>query len=73
MTEQHIPAEIRIVGGSPTPAEVAAVTAVLTAVLGELAEEANRTDQGQTAWQRSQRQLRAPVRAGVGAWRAFTG
>ena len=65
-------AEIRIVGGSPTPAEIAAVTAVLQATLAQLADEATRKDVGPTAWQRSQRPLRGPLHPGAGAWRGFS-
>jgi len=64
--------EIRIVGGSPTPAEIAAVTAVLQATLAQLADEATRKDVGPTAWQRSQRQLRMPLHPGAGVWRGFS-
>ena len=66
--------DIRIVAGSPTDAEVAAVTAVLHATLDELAsDEAKRSNESVNAWQRSQRQLRSPLTAGPGAWRGFSG
>ena len=64
--------EIQIVGGSPTPAEIAAVTAVLQATLAQLADEATRKDVGPTAWQRSQRPLRSPLHPGAGVWRSFS-
>jgi len=65
--------DIQITGGSPTPEEVAAVTAVLQATLDELAaEQAMRSGLAVTAWQRSQRQLRAPLHPGPGAWRGFS-
>ena len=64
--------EIQIVGGSPTPAEIAAVTAVLQATLAQLADEATRKDVGPTAWQRSQRSLRSPLHPGAGVWRSFS-
>ena len=62
----------RIIGGSPTPLEIAAVTAVLTGALHELATEHER-DSGvrQSAWQRSQRAIRVPLAPGFGAWRSF--
>ena len=66
--------DIRITGGSPTPEEVAAVTAVLQASLAELAAEQELLDaNGPSAWQRSQRQLRTPMNPGRGAWRGFSG
>lgn len=62
----------RIIGGRPTPPEIAAVTAVLTGALHELATEHER-DSGvrQSAWQRSQRAIRVPLAPGFGAWRSF--
>ena len=71
MTSGEAPApEIRILGGSPTPDEVAAVTAVLSAALDELAGESRRRgDGGPTAWQASQRDIRRPLP--FGSWRDF--
>jgi hypothetical protein len=65
-------ADIQIIGGSPTPAEIAAVTAVLQATLAQLADEATRKEIGPTAWQRSQRPMRTPVHPGAGVWRGFS-
>ena len=66
--------DIRITGGSPTPQEIAAVTAVLQASLDELAAAQELLNSGVTsAWQRSQRQLRQPQLHGRGAWRSFSG
>ena len=63
---------LRIIGGSPNASEIAAVTAVITAALAELAVEHER-DSGvrQSAWQRSQRAIRQPLTPGYGAWRSF--
>ena len=64
--------EIRILGGNPSPEDLAAVTAVLTAALDELAGESRRRgDRGPTAWQVSQRDIRTPLP--FGAWRNFSG
>ncbi|RLP73974.1 acyl-CoA carboxylase subunit epsilon [Mycetocola manganoxydans] len=64
---------VRVLRGSPTPEEIAAVTAVLTAAV---VEEAARADavpsDGPSAWQRSQRILRSPLQAGAGRWRNFS-
>ena len=64
--------DIRFTGGSPTPEEIAAVTAVLQATLAQIADEAKQKDEGPTAWQRSQRQLRRSVHPGPGVWRGFS-
>jgi hypothetical protein len=61
---------IRILGGDPSPEDIAAVTAVLTAALDELAGESRRRgDQGPSGWQVSQRAIRTPLP--FGAWRDF--
>jgi len=60
--------DIRIVGGNPDPNEIAAVTAVLSAALEELAGDERRAQAaGPSAWQRSQRTVRTPLVRG--AWR----
>ena len=60
--------DIRITGGNATAEEIAAVTAVLTAALDELAgEHRRRGDQSPSAWQASQRPIRTPLPFGV--WR----
>ena len=66
--------DIQIIGGSPSPEEVAAVTAVLQASLDELAAAQELLNADVTsAWQRSQRQLRRPLHNARGAWRSFSG
>ena len=66
-------ASFTIVAGDPTPAEVAAVTAVLGAALEELAGEHERdAASGPTAWQRSQRAIRVPIVRGHDSWRGFS-
>ena len=63
--------DIRIVTGSPTEEEIAAITAVLHATLDELAaNEATRAQATTTAWQRDQRGLRTTLAPGNGAWRS---
>ena len=60
--------DIRILGGDPDDSEIAAVTAVLSAALDELAgEQRRRQSAGTSAWQRSQRSVRSPLVRG--AWR----
>ena len=63
--------DIRIIAGSPSALELAAVSAVVSAALDEIAgEHRRRGKSGMTAWQRSQRGVRGPLPRG--AWRAFT-
>ncbi|MBX3194014.1 MAG: acyl-CoA carboxylase subunit epsilon [Microbacteriaceae bacterium] len=70
MSPEASPPDIRILGGDPTPEELAALTAVLGAALDELASEAGRRqDAGMPAWARSQRSLRKPLVHGD--WRRF--
>ena len=72
MTDEQSPPEIRILGGDPSTAEIAAVTAVLTAALDELAGESRRSrERGLSAWQISQRAIRRPLPHG--AWRNVEG
>ena len=62
-----------IVAGDPTPAEVAAVTAVVTAALEEIAADHERdANTGASAWQHSQRAIRAPITRGIDTWRGFS-
>ncbi|CAN5347337.1 hypothetical protein BH11ACT3_BH11ACT3_07090 [soil metagenome] len=64
------PVDIRVLRGQPDDEELAAVTAVLTAALDELAGEQRRRQlQGVSAWQRSQRAVRTPLARG--AWRTY--
>jgi hypothetical protein len=64
--------DLRILSPGATPEEVAAVTAVLGAALAELAA-AHERDRAPivSAWQRSQRPIRATLTPGPGAWSGF--
>ena len=64
---------IRIIAGSPTPEELAAVTAVLAHALDEAASEQEQSDVPVSAWDRSRASLREPLHPGPGAWRGFSG
>lgn len=73
-TDDTVEADLAVISGSPTPADVAAITAVLAGVLEELAaEQGRRQNAVPSAWARSQRGVRAPIQSGVGAWRSFNG
>ncbi len=62
------PLDIRVLSGDPTPQEVAAVTAVLSAALDELAGQTLSSNaSGPNGWQRTQRAIRQPLP--FGAWR----
>jgi hypothetical protein len=65
---------IQIVAGNPSAVEIAAVTAVLTGVLEELAGTANtETAPPPSAWSRAQRPIRQPIFPAAGRWRSFSG
>ena len=67
-------ADIRILGGNPSAEEIAAVTAVVSAALEEVAAERGRVAQtGPSAWALSQRPFRQPITPSNGVWRNFTG
>jgi len=65
--------DLRIVSKGATAEEIAAVTAVLQGALDELAAHLDAAPPVVSAWQRSQRGLRVPLRPGPGAWRGFSG
>jgi len=71
-------AGFRVISGDPTPTELAAVTAVVLALVEEAQDEqyaleaAASARPGPSAWQRSQRAVRRPLRPGFGAWRGFS-
>ena len=61
-------ADIRFVSGNPDAEEIAAVSAVLSATLEELAGQHRRQQApGPSSWQRSQRTVRTPLVRG--GWR----
>ncbi len=59
---------VRVVKGSPTPEELAAVLAVLGAQSG--GPTANQPTTGPTGWSAYWRSVRAPLVPGPGAWRS---
>ncbi|GGF00642.1 acyl-CoA carboxylase subunit epsilon [Mycetocola zhadangensis] len=61
--------DVRILRGSPTPEEIAAVTAVLSAAVVEEAAKAPEKTTAPSAWQRSQRTMRGLLTPGPGRWR----
>jgi hypothetical protein len=64
-----VPDAIRVVGGDPTPEELAAATAVLRASLDELAGMHRRAQRTPTTWERERRGLRQPIeRGGWNRW-----
>jgi hypothetical protein len=58
--------------GRPTEEELAAVIAVVTTGYAEESEDARADDTRRSAWELSQRSLRAPLRRDVG-WGRFSG
>ena len=63
---QRPEADIRVVGGDPTPEELAAATAVLQASLDELAGMHRVARRAVPTWERERRGLRGPLEPG--AW-----
>ncbi|MEO6116724.1 MAG: acyl-CoA carboxylase subunit epsilon [Pseudolysinimonas sp.] len=62
--------DIRISGSDPSDEEIAALTAVLTVALDELAGDNGRRHRlTPTAWERSQRAVRTPLTPGT--WKTF--
>jgi hypothetical protein len=66
---------LRVVSGSPSPEELAAVTAVLTALEAEAAVEGRTTPRAASvsAWSSRSARLRRPIDRGPGRWRSFSG
>jgi hypothetical protein len=70
---EDAPLDFRVLSGNPTAAELAAITAVLSAMVEE-AESSQRLagSRGESAWQKSQRAIRTQLTPGYGAWRSFS-
>jgi hypothetical protein len=64
------PPLLRIVKGDPTPEEVAALVAVVSAMAVGAAESAANQTRPKPEWSAHRRKLRATHRHGVGAWRS---
>ncbi len=67
------PSEIRVVAGSPTEEELAAVVAVLEVMALEFeGTRAKKAVKAASAWRLSQRPIRVPVLPGLSRWRTFS-
>ncbi|MHA6667320.1 acyl-CoA carboxylase subunit epsilon [Homoserinimonas sp. A447] len=61
--------QFRVLAGNPTPTEIAAVTAVLSALAEEgEGQRMSAEPAARSAWSLSQRQLRREIVPGPGAW-----
>jgi hypothetical protein len=70
MDDTPTPAAVRIVSGAASPEELAAVAVVVGAQLQEEIARATADDGPvRNPWAVTQRNLRAPLRPGPGAWR----
>lgn len=70
----EVAATLRVHRGNPTPAELAAITAVLAGVAEELGGRLQRRPETHsTAWEAVQRPLRAQILPGITRWRGFSG
>ena len=71
-TDQGAPLDLRFVAGSPSDEEIAAVAAVLGAAIEELsargADNVGPRRASDSAWSRSQRDLRTTLQPGPGRW-----
>jgi sirohydrochlorin ferrochelatase len=65
--------QLRITSRGVSDIEAAAALAVLQTALEETAAEWAAEEPPQSAWRRSQRELRAPLRPGNGMWRRSIG
>ncbi|MDI2099373.1 acyl-CoA carboxylase subunit epsilon [Ruicaihuangia caeni] len=63
--------DLRLVGGSPTPEELAAAHAVLEQAVRELHAHHEQPDAESSRWQRAQRAMRTPIVPGPGRWQSF--
>ncbi|WP_165066036.1 acyl-CoA carboxylase subunit epsilon [Marisediminicola senii] len=63
--------DIRIVGGSPSDDEIAAITAVLHDLASSVDDHPVVETAPESAWQRDRRPIRGAVSRGPGAWRGF--
>lgn len=61
---------LRIVNGDPTPEEVAALVAVLSARAAAAAAAAPEPTQRRSVWAAHERRMRRPVHPAPGGWRA---
>lgn len=71
MSDQDSPPVVEIVGGSPTPEELAAIITVVTAAAGAAApQEVTRSHRPRVGgWKSYTRTLRGAAYPGPGAWR----
>lgn len=68
------PSQVMFVTRGVTPIEAAAVTAVLRGLLQEESDDArSQPEKTRSAWEISQRSVRAPLTPGAGRWRSFVG
>lgn len=66
--------QVTFVTRGVTPTEIAAVTAVLRGLLQEESDQLRSAlPAPRSAWQVSQRSVRAPLVPGAGRWRGFSG
>ncbi|TXK16234.1 acyl-CoA carboxylase epsilon subunit [Homoserinibacter sp. GY 40078] len=65
MSEERQPDQtLRVLGGDPTPEELAAASAVLQAALDEFAGMQRMAGRRRSAWERNRRGLRQPLERG---------
>lgn len=72
-SEEPEAVSIDVLSGDPTAAELAALTAVITALVEEQGDRDADVARSVSGWDRSRRAVRSPLYPGLGAWRGFTG
>ncbi|SEB37223.1 Acyl-CoA carboxylase epsilon subunit [Paramicrobacterium humi] len=71
--KSHPDDAFRIVRGSPSDEEIAAISTVIAAAVAEIrADAVTEESPTTTAWARSQRPIRTPLTPGPGRWRNFS-
>ena len=69
--DENLQELLRVEGGNPTPEELAAVVAVLSAAVAEANEQAAKSlGQPRSSWNRSSSMLRGNITPGLRQWNA---
>lgn len=70
ITTEQVAQAIKVERGNPSPEQLAAAIAVLTALAAEAAAASTGTKKTVSSWQRNHAQLRSPIVPGRRQWQA---
>lgn len=70
MNPEPISETIKVLAGSPTPQELAAVIAILEAAHAEQSQEGKKAERPASSWNRNTSIFRHDLTPGFGQWRA---